>query len=87
QADVAAFAVHPETWDIPPHEHRYVSAHFRPTEMRSYRCQFQAIVSDNTDPSTGRLEFLLSGKGTMPTVTLESPLERHQSGDVVMEFG
>lgn len=87
EADVAAFAVHPETWEIPPHEHRYVSAHFRPTEMRSYRCQFEAVVSDSDDPSTGRLGFLLSGKGTMPTVTLESPLDRDQSGAVVMEFG
>lgn len=87
EADVAAFAVHPETWEIPPHEHRYVSAHFRPTEMRSYRCQFEAVVSDNDDLSTGRLGFLLSGKGTMPTVTLESPLNRDQSGAVIMEFG
>ncbi|CAN0076157.1 unnamed protein product, partial [Hapterophycus canaliculatus] len=87
EADVAAFAVHPETWEIPPHEHRYVSAYFRPTEMRSYRCQFEAVVSDNDDPSTGRLSFLLSGKGTMPTVTLESPLERDQSGAIVMDFG
>lgn len=54
QADMAAFAVHPEIWEIPPHEHRYVSAHFRPNEMRSYRCRFEAIVSDNNDPSTGR---------------------------------
>ena len=87
EADVSAFAVHPEMWEIPPHEHRYVSAHFRPTEMRSYRCQFEAVVSDNDDPSTGRLSFLLSGKGTMPTVTLESPLDRDQSGAVLMEFG
>lgn len=87
EADVTAFVVHPETWEIPPHEHRYVSAYFRPTEMRSYRCQFEAVVSDNDDPSTGRLGFLLSGKGTMPTVTLESPLDRDQAGAVVMEFG
>lgn len=87
EADVTAFAVHPETWEIPPHEHRYVSAYFRPTEMRSYRCQFEAVVSDNDDPSTGRLGFLLSGKGTMPTITLESPLDRDQSGAVLMEFG
>lgn len=87
EADVAAFAVHPETWEIPPHEHRYVSAHFRPTEMRSYRCQFEATVSDNDNPSTGKLGFFLSGKGTMPTVTLESPLDRDQSGAVMMEFG
>ncbi len=87
EVDAAAFAVHPETWDIPPHEHRYVSAYFRPTEMRSYRCQFEAVVSDNDDPSTGKLGFLLSGKGTMPTVTLESPLDRDQTGAVVMDFG
>ena len=44
-------------------------------------------IVDDDDHHHDRLEFLLSGKGTMPTVTLESPLERHQSGDVVMEFG
>lgn len=54
KADVTAFAIHPETWEIPPHEHRYVSTFFRPTEMRSYRSQFQAMVMDNDDPSTGR---------------------------------
>lgn len=54
RADEGAFAVHPETWEIPPYEHRYVTTHFRPTEMRSYRCRFQAVVVDNDDPSTGR---------------------------------
>lgn len=34
-----------------------------------------------------RMEFLLSGRGTMPTVTLESPLDRDQSGVVIMNFG
>lgn len=29
----------------------------------------------------------MSGNGTMPTVTLESPLERDQSGAVIMDFG
>lgn len=53
-AEVTAFTVHPEMSEIPPHEHRYVSAYFRPTEMRSYRCRFEAKVLDNDNPSTGR---------------------------------
>ena len=54
ESGMAAFAVHPETCEIPPHEHRYVSAYFRPTEMRSYSCRFEAKVVDNDDSSTGR---------------------------------
>lgn len=29
----------------------------------------------------------MSGNGTMPTVTLESPLDRDQFGSVIMNFG
>lgn len=59
-----------------------------PTPPRTFSLRGIAgrdAVDDHDDH--GRLEFLLSGKGTMPTVTLESPLDRHQSGDVVMDFG
>ncbi|CAM9160782.1 unnamed protein product, partial [Discosporangium mesarthrocarpum] len=88
EADITAFSVQPEMWEIPPHEHRYVSGYFRPTEMRSYRARFEATVADNdSEPSTGRLQFLLSGKGTMPTVTLEKPLVRDNTGAVMMDFG
>ncbi|CAM9716989.1 unnamed protein product, partial [Choristocarpus tenellus] len=87
-ADASAFVVQPEVWEIPPHEHRYVSTYFRPTEMRSYRAKFDATVANNdSEPSTGRLEFLLAGKGTMPTVTLEKPIDRDQTGAVMMNFG
>ncbi|KAG5176524.1 hypothetical protein JKP88DRAFT_136887, partial [Tribonema minus] len=90
----AAFTVQPAQWDIPPHEFRYVTVHFRPLEMRAYRGRFVAAVT-NADAAAaaaaeapcGRLEFLLAGQGTMPVVTVERPLARDTAGAVTVDFG
>eukprot|EP00752_Nemacystus_decipiens_P005675 g5136.t1 len=76
KADVAAFAVHPTTWEIPPTSHFYVLVHFRPTERRSYRCQFGAVVPGNSDTRAGRLRFILAGEGTLPEEAFEDPRDK-----------
>lgn len=48
---------------------------------------FSFASQNPNDDDNDRMAFLLSGKGTMPTVTLESPLDRDSSGAVVMNFG
>ena len=42
----SAFTVQPEVWDIPPHEHRYVTVYFNPLEIKNYRAVFTADVAD-----------------------------------------
>jgi hypothetical protein len=42
----SAFTVQPEVWDIPPHEHRYVTVYFNPLEIKNYRAVFAAEVAD-----------------------------------------
>jgi hypothetical protein len=115
--NISVFSVQPSQWDIPPHEYRYVSVYFKPTEMRAYKAKFAATVLQNagtsssdsgsasssaiavttavdssddtttTSSSGNQLEFLLGGKGTMPTVALEAPLQRDESGAVALDFG
>ena len=48
-----AFIVQPEIWEIPPHEHRYVTVYFRPTEIKSYRGVFFAEVEDGINLNSG----------------------------------
>ncbi|CAM9222413.1 unnamed protein product, partial [Heterosigma akashiwo] len=87
EGDAGAFTVQPAALEIPPHEHRYVSVYFHPGEMRSYRAQFTATVEDHPDPAASRLQFQLAGKGTLPCVTLEKPLDLDGDGKVTVDFG
>ena len=45
-ADDAPFPmeVQPSTWDIPPHEHRYVTVYFAPRAIQTYSAVFEANV-------------------------------------------
>ena len=82
-----AFSVHPENWEIPPHEHRYVNIHFNPTEMKTYRSSFVASVEDqNSEEHDKVLKFDLGGSGTMPCIALEQPTERDQEGNLIIDF-
>ena len=82
-----AFSVHPENWEIPPHEHRYVNIHFNPTEMKTYRSSFLATVEDqNSDEQDKVLAFDLGGSGTMPCIALEQPTQRDQEGNLLIDF-
>ena len=62
----AAFRVQPSSIELPPHEHRYITVYFKPTEMRSYIAAFEANVEDGTEPQTKQLRFDLTGEGTLP---------------------
>ena len=46
-----AFTVQPEICEIPPHEYRYASIYFKPTEMKNYRGVFFAEVDDSNNSS------------------------------------
>lgn len=82
-----AFSVHPETWEIPPHEHRYVNIHFNPTEMKTYRSSFFAVVEDqNSEAQDTELKFDLGGSGTMPCISVEQPTERDLDGNLIIDF-
>eukprot|EP01059_Diplonema_ambulator_P004214 TRINITY_DN13916_c0_g1_i7.p1 TRINITY_DN13916_c0_g1~~TRINITY_DN13916_c0_g1_i7.p1 ORF type:complete len:2675 (+),score=1012.75 TRINITY_DN13916_c0_g1_i7:232-8256(+) len=60
-----------QTMTIPPHEHRYVSVGFAPTELRNYFALFEAIVKDGSDPKTKELLFEIRGEGSLPQVQVE----------------
>lgn len=92
------FSVQPEVWDIPPHEHRYVSVYFKPCEIKSYRAVFAADVEDcvailaltakrKPVPGSGTsLSFDLGGSGTMPCITIEEPTQRLPDGSLLIDF-
>eukprot|EP01041_Mallomonas_annulata_P003640 gene3640-7257_t len=95
-ADAAAFSVQPETWDIPPHEYRYVNVFFNPTEIRSYRAVFSAEIDEEVSVSKAdmktstngrKLQFSLAGAGTMPCVSVDHPTERDEEGNLIVDFG
>eukprot|EP01033_Poteriospumella_lacustris_P008315 gene8315-5998_t len=96
--DVApAFTVHPEIWEIPPHEYRFVNVYFNPTEMKSYRSFFLAEIDDEgvstsaappKGSNAGRsLTFGLGGSGTLPCIAIEQPTDRDAQGNTVIPFG
>lgn len=45
------FVVQPSSWDIPPHEYRFVNVFFNPRELTDYRGIFSAKVADAVDPA------------------------------------
>ena len=92
----SAFVVQPQTWDIPPHEHRFVSVYFNPTEIKSYRSIFHAEVDYGGSTSTAvsksagsgkTLTFDLAGSGTLPCIVIDQPTERSPDGSLVLAFG
>jgi len=91
--DVDVFTVQPTSWEIPPHEYRYVSVYFRPQEMRQYRSTFLATVADahpsqETSKGVGsKMQFDLNGAGTLPCVNVKSPNVANDAGDLIMPFG
>ncbi|RYG69380.1 hypothetical protein EON64_02860, partial [archaeon] len=89
------FTVQPESWEIPPHEHRYVNIYFNPTEIKSYRSVFIAEIDDEgvttsvvpKGPSVGkRLTFGLGGTGTLPCISIDQPSVKDAEGKVVLGF-
>ncbi|KDO23200.1 hypothetical protein SPRG_10008 [Saprolegnia parasitica CBS 223.65] len=86
ESGVGMFTVQPTVWDIPPHEHRYVNVHFKPTSITTYHALFAAVVDDGADPSSNVLQFDMRGEGTMPCITIEKPTTR--DGNVLsLAFG
>lgn len=90
------FTVHPECWDIPAHEHRYVNIYFNPTEMKSYRAAFHAVVDTGTTSIStassqsncgSELHFDLCGYGSLPNVTIENNCEVLSDGTLGLDIG
>lgn len=90
------FSVQPESWEIPPHEHRFVNIFFSPNEIKSYRAVFFAEVDYEgaetsampKNPNSGKvLTFDLAGSGTLPCITVEQPAERATDGSIKIDFG
>jgi hypothetical protein len=98
----SAFSVFPGSWDIPPHEHRFVSVHFKPSQLKVYKAQFTASVDvgnlevlkgaskQSLDKKDGLkdLIFGLEGSGTLPTVAVIQPSEQDsETGSLRADFG
>lgn len=91
----SAFSVQPESWDIPPHEHRYVNIYFNPLEIKSYRSIFVAEIDDlgvstNAAPKENiskRLTFNLGGSGTLPCISVDYPSNKDAEGKITLDFG
>jgi hypothetical protein len=81
------FSVSPATWDIPPHESRFVTVSFNPKDMAAYRGMLRATVVDAVDPLTKEISFNLAGAGTLPCVTIVSPAGRTPQGTLLLDYG
>lgn len=90
------FTVHPEVWEIPPHENRFVNIYFNPLEIKTYRSVFVAKVDDaGTQTSTtskisqagSSLIFDLGGSGTLPCISIDQPTNRLPDGSLALDFG
>lgn len=80
------FTVHPEQWDIPAREHRYVNIYFNPTEMKTYRAVFCASV-DASSETDKDLTFDLTGQGTLPIITIDTAGDIQPDGSLVLDLG
>jgi hypothetical protein len=90
------FTAQPSVWEIPPHESRFVNIYFNPTEMRSYRATFSAVVdtagSTTSAPvkfsagSGKQLTFDIAGSGTIPCIAVEQPTVRLPDGTLSLDF-
>ena len=78
--------VHPSRLDVPPHEHRYVTAYFAPTAIGNYAATFEANVVDGGDPKTKQFACDIVGEGTLPHVSIETPAESNEEGAPVIRF-
>ena len=76
------FVVQPTQWEVPPHEHRYVTVYFHARELREYRAVFLATVAEQSEDAIGALEFELAGKGTLPSVSVEG-VSHEETGECV----
>ena len=89
------FTVQPETWDIPPHESRFINIYFNPTEIKSYKAMFLACVDLETvpkavsnDKDVGKLlQFDLGGSGTLPCIVIDQPHASQPDGTLPLDFG
>jgi len=90
-----AFTVQPERWEIPPHEHRFVNVYFNPTEIKSYRSVFKAMIDDNgietsaaskSANSGKQLTFDLGGSGTLPCIAFDQPTDFSADGNLLVNF-
>ena len=63
--------VHPQSTEIPPHEHRYVTCYFRPKAIMTYSAVFNAVVEDGEDPKRQRFRCGIQGEGTLPHLSIE----------------
>lgn len=78
--------VHPKKLDIPPHEYRYVTVYFAPKAIKSFAAMFEAVVENGGDPATRRFTCELRGEGTLPTLTLEEPVNFNEAGQPCITF-
>ena len=82
-----AFKVEPESLSIVPNQHKYVTVHFSPTEMKQYGGVFEAIVTHGElNPKMGKMSFEIRGEGTLPTLQIAKPDEFEPDGTPVLRF-
>ena len=78
--------VHPSRLDVPPHEHRYVTTYFAPVAIGTFAATFEANVVDGGDPKTKQFTCGITGEGTLPHVSIETPAELNEEGAPVIRF-
>eukprot|EP01018_Ginkgo_biloba_P036849 Gb_10291 [translate_table: standard] len=78
--------IFPQTMDIPPLEHRYVTCLFRPTSMHTYSAILDVSLNSGDDSQTCQFKCELRGEGTLPHLYIESPSVHSPSGCPWLRF-
>ena len=81
------FKLKQESMHLSPHEYKYISCDFAPSNLDYYSAIFKAEVVDGQDELTKLLTFELRGRGILPRLSLHTNLNNDQLSRKVIEMG
>ena len=81
------FILQQDTLHLAPHEYKYISCDFAPTNLDYYSAIFKAEVVDGQDEQTKLLTFELRGRGILPRLSLQTNLPNDELSRKVMTMG
>eukprot|EP01083_Nonionella_stella_P070445 188492_1 len=81
------FKLQQNTMHLSPHEYKYISCDFAPTNLDYYSAIFRAEVVDGQDEQTKQLTFELRGRGILPRLSIGANLANDELSRKVIEMG
>lgn len=85
--DILAFEIEPKFLKLAPHESQFVVVSFHPQALVHYSAHLEAAVENTASEHEFKtLGVELRGEGTLPHVTVESPVLRGKGGTSLLKF-